>query len=246
VGANPVYGAVQQAADRLKAWIVTRKTNEESFQYVGRPGYAAKEITCKPKTADRNNQVPWAKDVRVMQTAGLVASPKLCPTAFSSAAKLNKALEIWKMFEREYLKDDSSGYAVNLRENSAHFGCLMKNHRFVHGDLDLFDVIKPSSATGERSFEEKVALETNVYTALARLAGNLINNILHCEMVLHGAQAQHDEYGTWDDKGVQVFAPDGRTFELGSTVQARLWYATRWPGRVPAAVSRDWLLLGSS
>lgn len=241
VGGNPVYRAVQQVAGRMQAWIVTRKTNEASFQYVGRSGYTAKDITCKPKTADRDNRVAWTRHYQSMRTAGLVASPTVCPAAFSSPARLNQAREIWKMFERGYLTGNH-GYEVNLREGSAHYGCLRRNHMFVHGDLDLFDVIRTPKPTGEpeRIHQEQIDLETNRYTAVTRLAGNLINGALQCKVVLHGAQAH---YGSFDDQGVQVFAPDGRTFELASTVQARLWYATRWPGRVPVGVTQDWLLL---
>ena len=43
-----------QVAQELKLWILVRRTNPASLQYIGRAGYAPKSIDCKAKTADQH------------------------------------------------------------------------------------------------------------------------------------------------------------------------------------------------
>lgn len=236
VGTSLVYRVAQQVAIGAGVWIVARQTNRESFKYVGQTGYTAKDITCKPKTADRNNAFPPAGD-RAGETAGLVTSPRLCPTSFTRD-RLQTALEEWQKFER-ILDNDHYGYSVHLGDK--HHGCLKREGKFIHGDLDLFDVINPQMVRDEKIFDEKIEGHTNKFTVLGRHIGDQINELLPAPMVLHGGQAQ---YGAFLDEGLFVFAPHGQRqpFELMSRIQARLWYKTRWPGRVPAGAGKDWLL----
>jgi hypothetical protein len=57
-----------QAARQFKVWILVRRTNPKSLQYVALPGYTPKRIDCKAKTAD--------KDVSSYKLAGLVVDPE--------------------------------------------------------------------------------------------------------------------------------------------------------------------------
>jgi len=41
-----------EAARQFQIWILVRRTNRASLEYVGRPGYTPKRIDCKVKTAD--------------------------------------------------------------------------------------------------------------------------------------------------------------------------------------------------
>ena len=62
-----------QVAQELKLWILVRRTNPASLQYIGRASYAPKSIDCKVKTADRN--------VGPSLLAGLVVDPTAQPLA---------------------------------------------------------------------------------------------------------------------------------------------------------------------
>jgi len=64
-----------EAARHFQVWILVRRTNVASLQYIGQPGYIPKRIDCKAKTAD--------KDVPPYKLAGLVVDPNLQGNAFS-------------------------------------------------------------------------------------------------------------------------------------------------------------------
>jgi hypothetical protein len=233
-----LYSCVGRAARETGFWIVARKTNEDALPYIGKANYVPKSISCKPKTADQNATVTVNGAVRSLRTAGLVASPEVVPTAFSGG-RLHTALWLWRDFARKHLgAADAEHYEVDTRPSSQHYGCLKKGTAWIHGDLDLFDVIKGSplpaslGARNERIRTETLEGQTNRYTEYARVVGNKINMLVGAPMVQHGAQAQ---FGDFDSEALDVFAPDGRMFALPNRMTARAWYLLRWPGRTTVA-----------
>ncbi len=251
---EPLYAAISKTARKLNMWIVARQTNPESLKYIANPNYCSKSISCKPKTASLGAIVFENGTQITSQSSGLVADPTRIPGAFHPS-KLDKALQIWKEFAKKHLdKLSDQGYEVDRRPNSRHYGCLMKDRKWIHGDLDLFDVIMISRETGKakdqkvnrpidhekENISRKAAVamdirlgtriegEENYYMDPTRVVGEKINMLLGKRMVHHGAQIS---FGGFDSEALDVFAPDGRMFELPTRTHARGWYFRRWPDR---------------
>ncbi len=123
-----------QVAQELKLWILVRRTNLASLQYIGRAGYAPKPIDCKAKTADQN--------VGPSLLAGLVVDPTEQPLAFSPS-KREKAIVEWRKHGHEML---ASGYAVE-KNNPITRGLVKRDGSFLHGDYDLYDIVDPEAAS---------------------------------------------------------------------------------------------------
>ena len=233
-----LYQCLGRVANETGYWIVARRTNPEALPYIGNPMYTPKGISCKAKTAKHNGTATVGGRLITTSTAGLVTDPTLVPTAFGPGA-LPQALPLWHAFAREKLGTSSAfGYSVDHRPGSRHYGCLMKHGKWVHGDLDLFDVVKPAAvgARPDRIRHETVEDEKNVYSEATRIIGNRINATIGAPIVQHGAQAH---YGDFDSEALDVFAPDGRMFALPTRTHARGWYLLRWPGRASAAALRN-------
>ena len=48
---------LRDASQRLGLFVMVRRTNPESIKFVGYPGFVAKPLACKPKTAKTNANV---------------------------------------------------------------------------------------------------------------------------------------------------------------------------------------------
>src|SRR5579875_3523307 len=101
-----------EAARLFQSWILVRRPNPASLEYVGLRGYTPKPIDCKAKTADA--------DVRPHKLAGLVIDPRIHANAFS-AAKREKARHAWTSMQPLLGKK----YTVDENKESHHYGCLM-------------------------------------------------------------------------------------------------------------------------
>ena len=255
-----LYKAASRTAETYKMWIVARQTNKSSLEYIGNPNYCSKDITCKAKTAQyrsmarvdenvlKKNDRTYSEAVNrrdaatrtegdakkltiVSSSAGLVANPHILEDAYDRE-RHEKVKKTWDEFASEYLgAQGKEGYEVDMNPKSNHYGCLMKNKKWVHGDLDLFDVIMVDRFTGQAKnghdiFPEKGSV--NTYRSPTRLAGEKINNLLGTRMVHHGA---HIIFKGFESEGLDVFAPDGRLFELPNIFSALQWFSLRWPDR---------------
>lgn len=76
--------ACSEAAKFYGVYLLVRRTNTESIQYIGRPGYVAKRLDCKPKTADFSVRLPQG----FKEVAGLVVDPTL--EGFSEGVQAGK------------------------------------------------------------------------------------------------------------------------------------------------------------
>lgn len=131
----------QDCAQTLKVYILVRRTNPDSLQYVGRKGYLPKRIDCKAKTADR--------DVFMMQgggkfakTAGLVVDPTVTGMkVYGEHKSPERILSCWRQFvalqqpERPaevgiaagvVLRRGAQGgcYGVETDPEHEHYGCV--------------------------------------------------------------------------------------------------------------------------
>jgi hypothetical protein len=75
------------ASRHFQVWILVRRTNRASLEYVGKPGFVPKPINCKAKTADN--------DLGAQKLAGLVIDPSGREAAFKPE-RVQDALKCWK------------------------------------------------------------------------------------------------------------------------------------------------------
>src|SRR5580692_9242485 len=110
-----------EAARQFQIWILVRRTNRASLEYVGRPGYTPKRIDCKAKTADI--------DIAPYQFQGLVVDPGIHPKAFKPVP--------WGLTVRRQRFSTNSACAAGTRNASAAARCwcserLPKHHRGMY------------------------------------------------------------------------------------------------------------------
>lgn len=236
----------KRVAKQFNVYIAVRRTNPASLPFIEQAGYEPKQLNCKFKTADKNAVV----DGRNARIAGLVVDPSLpgMGKAFSDPQKHRKALQIWREYGPRFVWQDgdavTSGkpYLRDLDPTSRHYGALKsgfyhsrRSAKFVHGDYDLYDIVKaddPSKhivvrETGYQWGGDKGVPHVRVPEFMD--IQNNLNRGFGVPMVRHGSQAGFSDY-TEDD--IDVFFPDGVTIRscLGEGA-IRSLYMTEFKGR---------------
>jgi hypothetical protein len=201
------------AAKTLNLWILVRKTNERSLDFIGRAGFTPKPIDCKAKTAD------------VGDVAGLVVDAEIHTTAFRPK-KAPEAIEIWRDFKVEHLGYD--GYDVDLLEKSPFYGCLMVNGKYIHGDYDLYDIVIPGQEMRNLASHETLRGKTHRRPARYFIVKDFVNQRIGVPMIQHGGEAQYKDH---TNQAIDVFAPKQDPFELRDERALREHYATIFKGR---------------
>lgn len=140
-----------QVARQYQVILLVRHSNEDSLQYIGRPGFYPKPIVIKAKTADLSPPatILLAQGVRRRRqydVAGLVVHPGFHPAAYH-ANKLAKARVCWEQtmavlsptmcntpvrpdalaqwgVERRGVKAPRWSWRIDVDPNSATFGCI--------------------------------------------------------------------------------------------------------------------------
>jgi len=256
--------AFKRAAVHFKVWILVRRGNSASLEWIGKRGYTPKPLDCKAKTADRN--------VESFRCAGLVASPILMPAGFTPS-KLQSALEEWPKFlpllytfdpknPRSNLDADKAGkhYTLQLDKSDKHYGCVMykpvfrAQAEFIHADYDLYAVV-PADDPKSNVFVRELGMGGQPHSRSQRLydvqyflkaAGILKGQDCGSPMVRHGEQ---ETFKTDWDEVLDVFWPDGRDpSELIGSAKVQEFYLTTLQGRrqvdkntVPQPVSGKWV-----
>jgi len=205
-----------QAAQELKLWILVRRTNSESLQYIGRGGYMPKPIDCKAKSADYN--------VGPAQVAGLVVDPTLQPLAFSPK-KLLQANKEWRKYGRPML---ASGYSVE-KDNPVYLGLLRRNGMFLHGDYDLYDIIDPEAASRNLAAVESLLGHPHMRGAFFSKVQRFVNAKIGIPMIQHGGDMQFKDHS---EQSIDVFGPSGEDVTILNEFSVRGWYADRFRGRL--------------
>lgn len=239
--------AFQLAAAKFKVWILVRRGNPESLQWIGKDGYVPKPLDCKAKTADRPGT----------DCAGLVTDPIRRPDAFLSD-KLKKARDEWTKFEKQiYIFDrenlqrnheaDRVGkhYTLQLDKTKKHYGCVMfkpvfRAHAdFLHADYDLYAIVSAADPAAN------IFAQETGFGGAAHSRGKFLYDVQYffkaagiregeefCSpMIRHGEQ---ETFKTdWDDT-LDVFWPDGQTItELVGSGAIQEFYGKTLNGRLP-------------
>lgn len=207
---------VLQAARELNLWILVRRTNPASLQYIGRPGYTPKPIDCKAKTADRN--------VGQCQSAGLVVDPTVQPFAFSPG-KIEKALREWRRYSHEMLI--SGRYTVESADART-FGFVKLNGQYLHGDYDLYDIIDPQQANRNLAAVESLLGQPHMRGPNLYRVQNFINSKIGVRMVQHGGEMQYADHS---EQSIDVFGPNGEDVTILNEHSVRHWYENQFQGR---------------
>jgi hypothetical protein len=227
-----------KAADKFKAWILVRKLNERSQQYVGRAHYQPKPISCKPKTA----HLPLPRADK--QVDGLVVDPFRWTEAFRTE-KLGEALELWTEFRRQHglgefkrtasgfvfegRRSGDLGYAINAEPGSRHEGCLTFEGKYLYGDYDLFDIVftgqesRPTATpvvTGPRFAKNDQLRVADQRDSRWDEISQFLNLQFGFLLIQHGSQ-YHYKPGEFED--VLAFGPGARR-ESWSAAQLQTQY----------------------
>jgi hypothetical protein len=223
------------AADHFQVWILVRRTKPAACLYVCKPGFYAKPIDCKAKTADR--------DLGQYRLAGLVTDPTRHPSAFDPV-KLPEAQEKWKEFIQfiggplfAYNKGPKSGetgrrgYNLDLNPRSAHFGCVTLNRLYLHGDYDLYDIIDPKNPRDNTATEEIRFRVRDMVSPLVPPVRDWINGRIGEEVVHHGAEMQFG--GGHREQTVDGFLPKKISFTIETEKAIREIYKDALEGRLP-------------
>jgi hypothetical protein len=211
------------AARQFRAWILVRRTNPDSLKYVGQAGYVPKRIDCKPKTADTDHGRPiWA---------GLVVCPPLCSGAFLSDKKKSDAASSWAKFvAQEGLGKPNcqSPYSVDENKQSKHYGCLMFEGSYIHGDYDLYDIILVDHPSANLAAVETLHGQPHLRGPRVIPIMQYINERIGAPMVQHGGEAQYADHS---QQAIDAFGPDGEVCTILNEFSVRAWYRDRFGGR---------------
>lgn len=241
--------AFSAAAKWFNVYILVRRTNQMSLQYVGKPGFVPKRLDCKAKTADCDYVHPQYGPKMV---AGLVVdSTTTGRDAFTSGRKYDSATLEWRGFAATMLDPavltlegqkavtyvpNGKFYFVDLNPASARFGCvkftsgsLLTAGKYIHGDYDLYGIVRADDPSRNVGVTETRLGQKHVRSPEFFDVQNYVNRLLGVPMVLHGAQ---EGYGAeHSDEGVDVFTPDGKMFGAENKAEIARLYATTFTGR---------------
>jgi hypothetical protein len=208
--------AFSAVAKQLGLWILVRRTNPASLDFIGRPGFVPKPIDCKAKTAD------------VGPCAGLVVNPEVLQNAFNPA-KVPKAMKEWKKFCAEGLIGGSGArYGTQSDPNKPYYGALLLGGDFVHGDYDLYDIIDPDQASRNLAAVETMLGQPHRRGANFYRVQQLINQKIGAPMVQHGGEAQYADHS---EQALDAFGPAGEECTILNEFSVRGWYEQSFGGR---------------
>ena len=204
-----------EAARQFQVWILVRRTNRASLEYVGRPGYTPKRIDCKAKTADI--------DIAPYRLAGLVVDPGTHPKAFKPG-KTAKAADCWAAMKPLL----GRVYKVDTDTKSKHYGCLQLQGSYIHGDYDLYDVIDVAQVQRNLAAVETLLGQPHRRGAKVVTVQNFINARIGSPMIQHGGEAQYADHS---EQSIDAFGPNGEDVTILNEFSVRSWYEKRFGGR---------------
>lgn len=205
-----------EAARLFQAWILVRRTNPASLEYIGLRGYTPKPIDCKAKTADISAP-PYL-------ITGLVIDPRIHPKAFD-ASKQEDALHAWAAMQTLV----GHKYIVDEDTQSKHYGCLMLNGCYIHGDYDLYDVV--DILQPRRNLGLVTTLDGQPHTRAPRFYAlqDFINAKLGTPMIQHSGNAQYAAHP--ERPMIDAFGPNGDFTTISNQFTLMDWYQKKFQGR---------------
>jgi hypothetical protein len=225
------------AAREFHAWILVRRTNEASLQYIGKPGFTPKPIDCKAKTADFG------------LNAGLVVQPSANGREFQGK-RAGEAQEEWIKFAQplgflsksnvvalRYRIDDEKGTrpgAVQYRgADTGNQWC------YLHGDYDLYDIIpveEDGTSKANLAVVGEKAGQLHNYGHYFDRVAQFLNSRIGVPMIQHAGHIQYGQHLN-DDK-VDAFGPSGERICFPRDYpRIEAWYEKFWPRRKPVGSS---------
>jgi hypothetical protein len=216
-----------EVAQQLQYFILVRDTNKDSLDYIGKKDYAPKRIDCKAKTAHA--------DVNGKKLAGLVTSPIIHPSAFK-VDKLQDALDKWKSMNIMEAANDNYGffYSVDTTPESKHYGCLMFNGKYIHGDYDLYDIVDVNHLPNNLALVSKLYGVRHMIGLHFDEVKKLVNSKIGVEMIQHSGEAQ---YATHSEQAIDAFCPNGEYKRIDELHQLHGLYKDTFKGRITLADS---------
>lgn len=213
----------QQAASHTNSWVLLRQTNVFSLGFIGRADCAPKPMICKFKTASR--------DSGNKRTAGLVVSFEIHPNAF---AEPESAGAIWNTDAARYhltsrhkpFHKPGYGFGIDLDKGSVYYGCLTLDGKYLFGDYDLFDVIRPGDESRNMGMIVNGPNGPAVVGIHHYKVMEFINSAIGVDMIQHSNSALYKR--KFED--VYVFTPTGR-IEQWSAITVREHYR-KWKRRL--------------
>lgn len=207
----------QEAATRFNYWILVRRTNRASLQYIGSPGYTPKPFACKAKTADFNSGT--------YQTAGLVVDPNIHPNAFKSG----KSADVMKNWAAAKTKE--LPFSMDMDKKSKHYGCLRYEGKYIHGDYDLYDIIDADQPQRNLGLVSESSGFQHIIGPYLDKIQQYINNKIGVPVIRHSGEMQYTDHS---EQAIDVFKPKGHTsFTILNQYSLRDWYRAEFKGRQP-------------
>ena len=168
-----------ECAVSLKLWILVRRTNPKSLDYVGRAGLYPKTDRMQSQNS-RRGIASW-----------IVVSADVLPNVFEPQ-KRGKALRIWEDFVIHHLGKD--GFDVDADKNSPRYGCLRQRGKYIYGDYDLYDIVLPDQANRNLALVGKLHDQDHRRGPKFYEVQRFINSRIGAPMVQHGGEAQFTDH----------------------------------------------------
>ena len=242
--------AFKDAARLFDCYILVRRSNPASREYIGRSGFTPKRLDAKFKTADFN--IDHMGLQRRLNLAGLVVNP-LMDREFQKAFEPKKFITACKIWRKEHASvvapvhsHSASGvpnyvwmtekpYCVYSDPASDRYGCLLfvastpvTGGKFIHGDYDLYGIVPRENPARNIVVQEKVLGQSHARGAKFQDVQLFVNSRMGVPMVLHGSQ---EKFKKDLDDDIDVFYPDG-TIKLFSGVrEIKALYENEFEGR---------------
>ena len=112
-------------------------------------------------------------------------------------------------------------FMVDRDPESRHFGCLMLNGAYLHGDYDLKDVIDPTRLGPHVAYAERLHGQPHMRSPEIGAVLEYVNHAIGVPMLQHGGEAQ---YAPHTDDTVEVFGPKGEAHTLKGRDEIVKWY----------------------
>jgi hypothetical protein len=205
------------AASHFQVWILVRRTNPSSFEYIGKPGFVPKPINCKAKTAD--------KDLGRYKLAGLVIDPTDREDAFKPE-RFRDALKCWED-TRELIGEGL--FTVDRDDRSRHCGCLMLQGDYIHGDHDLYDIIDITQAHRNLAGVEVLLGKPHMRGSKVLRVQEFVNSRIGSPILQHGGDAQF--LSEHRSEPIDAFGPSGEDVTILNQFSVQAWYRERFGGR---------------
>ncbi|MEN3941793.1 RHS repeat-associated core domain-containing protein [Prosthecobacter sp. SYSU 5D2] len=205
-------------------FVIVRNSNDASMKYQGQPGYTAKPMSCKAKTAKHGEDAGLVvdpthpKQQKAWDDAELAAKDDPEKLAQVKSDREN-AEKYWKKYEEDTQK--STGKKPEVDDQ----GRALQDGKKIHGDYDLHGVYDGNS-------KERVSYGSGDANSpdesLARQRRKEMNEHLDpdgkSEMVQHGGQDDWNNPNKSPDPPVTVFKPDGTSEQLKDADEMKDFY----------------------